>query len=89
MAPVVIVAVYVVLTARSPVPVNVAIRPVESRVTAPAIAGESVNVVRLMVDGFMGSLKVAVIRELRHTPIEPFGGVTSITSGAVGGLRGL
>jgi hypothetical protein len=46
-----IVAVYVVPTARLPDGVNVAIWPVPSRVTVPAIPGATVKVVLLMVAG--------------------------------------
>jgi hypothetical protein len=44
-----------------------------------------VNVVLVMVDAFIVSLKTAVTALLLQTPVEPFGGVTDTTVG--GGLH--
>jgi hypothetical protein len=66
MAPVVIVAVYCVLTARLAVGVNVATEPGATSVTVPFTATPpevvfTVKVEELMVAAFIASLKVAVI----------------------------
>jgi|ERR1017187_878646 hypothetical protein len=86
-APVVIVAVYVVLSARLLDGVNAAILPVPSRVTTPVTPGATVKVVVLMVTGFIASLNVAVITVLGQTPAAPFRGVTEITVGGGGGAH--
>ena len=41
----------------------------------------NVNVVVLMVVGFIASLKVAVITASEHTPVAPLAGVTETTVG--------
>jgi len=78
---VVIIAVYVVLTARLAEGVKVATLSVASSVTAPLIPGERVKVSVLIVVGFMASLNVAVATELRHAPNAFARGVIAITVG--------
>jgi len=69
--------------------VKVAIRSVESRETVPVtlpLGALKVNVVVLIVAGFIALLNVAVIiATLGQTMELPFGGVTVVT---VGGVRG-
>ena len=48
---------------------------------------DTVKVAELMEATFIASLKVAVTRELEHTPVEALGGVTESTVG--GGLQPL
>jgi len=83
-APVVMVAVYAVLSARGFNGVKVKIVLVVSWVIVPVTPGATVKVVALMVEGFIALLKVAVITALGHTPAAPLAGATEIT---VGGLR--
>jgi len=89
MAPVVIVAVKVVLTARAFIGVKVATRPAESRETVPAtlpLGAVKVNVAAVIVAGFIALLNVAVTTGvLGQTTVEPTGGVTEVT---VGGVKG-
>jgi hypothetical protein len=89
-APVVIAAVKVVLGVRLAAGgVKVAISSVESRETVPdtlPLGPLKVNVVVLIVAGFIALLNVAVIiAMLGQTTELPFGGVTVVT---VGGVRG-
>jgi hypothetical protein len=91
--PVVIVAVKVVFTARLFKGVKVATMAVESRETVPAtlapVGSATVNVAVVMVRGFIGLLKVAVmIVALGQATVEPVGGVTALTTGGVSGLLG-
>src|SRR5277367_2725011 len=86
-APVVIVAVYVVPSARLADGVNVAILPVPSKVTTPVTPVATVKVMAFMVAGFIASLNVAVITVLGHTPGPPLGGATEITAGGGGALH--
>ena len=53
----------------------------------PVTPGAIVKVVALTVARFIGSLKVAVMMALEHTPAEPLAGVSEITVG--GGLHPL
>ena len=92
-APVVIVAVKLVLGVRLAAGgVKVAIVPVESRATVPVTLPPGplkVNVVVLIVAGFIALLNVAVIiATLGQTRVEPFGGVTEATAGGVRGEPG-
>jgi hypothetical protein len=84
MAPVVIVAVYWVLSARALDGVKVKIVLVVSWVIVPITPGVTVKVVALMVAGCIATLKVAVITAVGQTPAAPRGGVSEIT---VGGIR--
>jgi hypothetical protein len=83
-APVVIVAVYKVLLARTSVGVNVAVEP--ANVTAPATGVRpgpvKVNVALLIVSGSIGSLKVAETRVLTATAVAPAAGTVEIMVGS-------
>ena len=83
-APVVIVAVYRVegVTTSGLDGVSVKVVFVESAVMGPDTPGATVNVVELMVAGFIGLLNVAEIRVLGHGPEAP-AGRTEITVGGV------
>jgi hypothetical protein len=83
LAPVVIVTVYVVLSARLLEGVKVNILLVASPVTVPVTPGATVKVVVLMVVGSIACGKVAAMTVLGHTPAEASGGVTE-TGGAGG-----
>jgi hypothetical protein len=91
-APVVMVAVNDELEASAAVGVNVATLVAATYVTAPAtgvLPEVTVNVVLLIVPGFIGLLKVAVtIAVFGQTSNEPFGGVTAVTVGGFVGLVG-
>jgi hypothetical protein len=82
-APVVIVAIYKVLVARTAVGVNVAVVP--AKVTVPATGvmpgPVRVNVAASIVAGFMASLKVAETAVLRATAVAPFTGIVEMTVG--------
>ena len=83
-APVVIVAVNKVLVARMVVGVNVAVVPVKVTVPATGVAPGpvNVNVVALIVAGFIASLKVAEIGVLTATAVAPITGTVETTVGA-------
>jgi hypothetical protein len=91
-APVVIVAVYVVLSARpGAFGVKVKIVLVGSEVIAPAtetggVPAVKVNVVALIVAGCIGRLKVAVTAALGQTPTAPARGTTETVGAAKSGL---
>ena len=53
----------------------------------PVTPGVTVKVVALIDEGFIASLKVAVMTAREHTPVAPLRGVTEITVG--GGLHPL
>ena len=55
---------------------------VTSWVMVPLTLGLTVNVVVLMVEAFIASLKVAVMTAREHTPVAPVRGVAEITTGA-------
>jgi hypothetical protein len=82
-APVVTVAVYVVLAASALVGVNVAIPVDVLYVTAPATGVApgplTLNVVVVMVEAFIASLHVAV---MTATPVAPLTGLVELTVGA-------
>jgi hypothetical protein len=86
-APVVIVAVYIVLSARTLEGVKVAVVPAAAYVTVPAtgvVPGPvNVKVVPLIVAGFIATLKVAVTSVLGHTPLAGLRGVAETTIGAL------
>jgi hypothetical protein len=81
----VIVAVYVVLYARTAAGVSVAVLPEDE--TAPAIAVPpgpvSVKVELVIVAGLIAMLKVAVTVVLTTTSVAPWAGVTDTTPGMV------
>jgi hypothetical protein len=77
-APVVIVAVYTVLSARLLEGIKVKIVLVTSEVTVPVTPGVTVKVVVLMVAGSIACGKVAATIVLGHIPPEPLGGVTEV-----------
>src|SRR4051812_92869 len=85
-APVVIVAVYTVFRARGVVGAKAVILLVTSYPTTPATGAPprpvSVKVVVLIVDGFMASLKVAVIVWLAGTPVAELRGTVEVMVGA-------
>ena len=62
--------------------VNVKMVLVESWVIVPTIPGASVNELGLMVEMFIGSLKVAVTAEFGQAVVEPGAGVTAMMVGA-------
>jgi hypothetical protein len=84
-APVVIVAVYRVLAARTVAGVKVAVDPeyVTTPTTGVAPGFFTVNVAPLIVAGFMASLKVAETRVLTATATAPAEGTVEITAGPV------
>jgi len=87
-APVVIVAVYAVFSARGLEGVNVATMPVEPRATVPLTAvvpAASLNVPVLMVAGFITLLNVAVTMAPWQTPVAA---PTGTTETAAGGVKG-
>ena len=83
LAPVVIVAVYVVPVARTPTGVNVAVVPAYVTVPATGVAPGplKVNVVALIVTGFMARLNIAEIVEFRDAVVAPSTGTVEITIG--------
>src|ERR1700680_2108392 len=78
LAPVVMVAVEAVLTARLLDGVKVKIVLDASWVTVPVTPGVTVKVVMLMVAGSIACGKMAATTMLGHTPAEPLGGTTEI-----------
>jgi hypothetical protein len=84
LAPVVIVAVNPVLLARTVVGVNVAVLPayVTTPATGVAPGPVKVNVVPLIVAGFMASLNVAETRVFTATAVAPLTGDVETTVGA-------
>jgi hypothetical protein len=82
-APVVIVAVNNVLVASAVVGVNVAVVPAKVTVPATGVAPGpvTVNVVALIVAGFIASLNVAETRVLTGTAAAPIAGTVEITVG--------
>jgi hypothetical protein len=78
LAPVLIVAVYKVLSARVLDGVNVKIVLDVSWVTVPVTPGVTVKVVMLMLAGSMACGKMAATTMLGQTPAEPLGGITEI-----------
>jgi hypothetical protein len=84
LAPVVIVAVNPVLLARTVVGVNVAVLPayVTTPATGVAPGPVKVNVVPLIVAGFMASLNVAETRVFTGTAVAPLAGDVETTVGA-------
>ena len=83
-APVVIVAVYRVLVARTSVGVNVAVEPayVTTPTTGVAPGPFTVNVAAVSVAAFIGSLKVAEMSVLTGIAVARFAGTVDITVGA-------
>ena len=85
-APVVIVPVYSVPTARAAVGVNVAVVPdyVTVPVTGTPPGPATIKVDAVIVAAFIASLKLAEITCAIGTPVAPFAGTADITAGAAG-----